>query len=214
MSRRNAALALGGAGVVGALVFLNRRAHASARPPVPFDFGRPVPLSTAAIVSSGWSAVRGDRLHRALDIPLRIGTPIRAIDRGIVVRVQSSDEGDAGRWVGVLHPSGVTSRYLHLERVVVRPGQRVERGDVLGASGDTGKSAAPHLHLDLRAPDYLIELLAAHLGTPRGGWGPSLGPYGRSIPGEPWIPVDGYRPAVRRAAALARIPLFRTGGAR
>ena len=214
MSRRNGAVVLGGAGVLGALVLLRRRAHASERAPIPFDFGRPVPLSTIAIVSSGWSALRGDRLHRALDIPLAVGTPILAIDRGVVVRVQPNDEGDAGRWIGVLHPSGVTSRYLHLDRVAVVPGQRVERGDLLGTSGDTGNSAAPHLHLDLRAPDYLLDLIEAHVGAPRGGWGPPLGPYGRSFAGEPWIPVDGYRTAVRRAAALARIPLFKKGGPR
>jgi murein DD-endopeptidase MepM/ murein hydrolase activator NlpD len=212
VSRRNAALLVGGAGAVGAMFVLNRRAQAAraeAAYPLPLSFGRPVPASTLAIVSSGWSSWRDERVHRALDIPIPVGTPVLAIDRGIVVRVERDDVGDAGRWVGVLHPSGVTSRYLHLSRVAVRPGQRIERGDALGASGDTGNSAAPHLHLDLRAPDYLIDMIEARLGKPPGGWGPNLEPYGRSIPGEPWIPVDGYRPKVTFAAVHAGIPLFR-----
>lgn len=212
MTRGNTIAVVGGATAIGAMLLFHRHAFAASRnsdDPFRIRFGRPVPLATLAIVSSGWGRWRGQRLHRALDLPLAVGTPVLAIDRGFVVRVQPEDRGDAGLWVGVLHPSGITSRYLHLSRIDVRPGQLVERGQVLGASGDTGNSAGPHLHLDLRAPRYVLDWIEDQIGRPRGGWGPDLEPYGYSIPGEPWIPVDGYQPRVRREAAAYRVPLLR-----
>lgn len=120
-------VALGAAGAF-ALFSLFRPRGASAAPatapagtasPAPssgFTFGRPVPSNVRAIATSGWSRPRGDRLHRALDIPLPTGTPILAIDDGVVVRVRHTDVNDAGKWVGVRHPSGVVSRYLHLSK--------------------------------------------------------------------------------------------------
>jgi murein DD-endopeptidase MepM/ murein hydrolase activator NlpD len=171
-------------------------------------FGRPVPTSVRALVSGGWARPRGERIHRALDIPVPVGTPIWAIDAGWVSRAQTEDESDAGIWVGVLHDSGVTSRYLHLSECKVEPGQRVARGDVLGLAGSTGRSTGPHLHLDLRVPDYLLPWIASQVGTPLGGWGPELKPHGFSIPGEPWIPVDDYRDIVKTEAAAAGIPLY------
>lgn len=176
-----------------------------------FDLGRPTPEDVRTIVSSGWSRPRGGRLHRAIDIPLPVGTPIRAIDRGVVIRVQRIDAGDAGRWIAIRHPSGLTSRYLHLSRTLVDLDDPVERGDVIGFSGDTGNSAGPHLHLDLRVPARELAAVERAIGRPRTGWGPPMTGYGHSIPGEPWLPVDGYRPIVEREARAAGIPLH--GGA-
>jgi hypothetical protein len=207
-------LVVAGAAGAFALVTLLGRRSASAAPtspvpvaPVTFDFGRPVGTDVRAVVSSGWARPRRDHVHRALDIPLSIGTPILAIDSGTVVRVESQDRGDAGRWVGVTHPSGVTSRYLHLSRTSVTKGQAVVRGETLGLSGKTGNSAGPHLHLDLRVAGSMLLEIERLIGVPRPGWGPALAPYGYSIPGEPFVPVDGYRPLVEREAAEAGIPL-------
>lgn len=172
-----------------------------------FDLGRPVDRSTRAIITSGWSRPRKHGPHRAIDIPLPIGTPILAVDGGTVVHVQPHDRGDAGRWVAVRHPTGLTSRYLHLDRVLVAHGQQVRRGDVIGLSGDTGNSAAPHLHLDLRVPATSLPAIVAAIGSPRPGWGAPMRPFGHSIPGEPFVLVDGYRDDVRRDALAAGIPL-------
>lgn len=197
-----------GAGAIGLLAWSQRSdAKPSPKERMLLDFGRPVPKSVRAIVSSGWSRPRGDRLHRALDIPVPVGTPICSLDAGVVVRAQTEDKSDAGIWVGVLHASGVTSRYLHLSRCSVKVGERVARGQVLGESGNTGNSEGPHLHLDLRVPEYLLPIIESQAGTPPGGWGPILEPWGRSIPGEPWVPVDGYRPQVKRDAIAAGIKL-------
>jgi len=175
------------------------------------DFGRPVPLGVRAVVGSGWAGIRGTgptrRLHRGLDIGLRIGTPILAIDQGVVTHVHSQNTGDAGIWTAVRHPSGITSRYIHLSRVLVAVGQLMQRGERIGLSGDTASPGLPHLHLDLRAPAAMLPAIEAAIGRPRSGWGPDMPPFGHSIPGEPLIPVDAYREIVRTEAAAMGIPL-------
>lgn len=174
--------------------------------PAVLRFGRPAPAGVSLVVSSGWSRPRdGGRTHHAIDIPLPVGTPLLSIDDGVVVRAETSAQGDAGKWVGIKHPSGITARYLHLSRVDVQVGQQVRRGDWIGLSGNSGNSAGPHLHLDLRAPRDLLALIESWVGRPAGGWGPEMKPYGFSIPGESWIPVDGYAQGVQDEAAAAGI---------
>lgn len=171
-------------------------------------FGRPAPENVRLVVSSGWARPRaGGRTHRAIDLPVPLGTPVLAIDDGVVVRAQATEQGAAGKWVAIKHPSGITSRSLHLSRVDVRVGQQVKRGERLGLAGNTGDSAGPHLHLDLRAPRELLALIESWVGRPAGGWGPELKPYGYSIPGETWIPVDDYAQVVKDEAAAAGIRL-------
>jgi murein DD-endopeptidase MepM/ murein hydrolase activator NlpD len=173
--------------------------------PLRLDFERPVPAGVRAVVGSGWASPRGTgptrRLHRGLDLGLSIGTPILAVDQGVVTFVQSQDIGDAGIWTAVRHPSGVTSRYIHLSRTLVKVGQFVQRGERIGLSGDTASRGVPHLHLDLRAPAAMLPAIEAVIGRPRSGWGPEMKPFGHSIPGEPLIPVDGYGDRVRVEAA-------------
>jgi murein DD-endopeptidase MepM/ murein hydrolase activator NlpD len=185
--------------------------RAPSSPAFRLDFGRPVPVDVRAVMGSGWASRRGAgstrRLHRAIDIGLPIGTPILAIDQGIVIHVHSKDIGDAGIWAAVRHPSGITSRYIHLSRTFVEVGQLVQRGERIALSGDTGSRGLPHLHLDLRAPAAMLPAIEATLGRPRSGWGPEMKPFGHSIPGEPWIPVDAYRESVRTEAAAMGIPL-------
>jgi murein DD-endopeptidase MepM/ murein hydrolase activator NlpD len=91
-----------------------------------------------------------------LDFGMPVGTPVHAAREGIVVLVEDShDVGCASEecarfanFVVVLHPDGTTGEYFHLERgsALVRVGQRVERGQQLARSGDTGFSTTPHLH--------------------------------------------------------------------
>jgi len=70
----------------------------------------------------------------------------------------------------------------------------------------------PHLHLDLRVDADQLARVARAAGKPRTGWGPAMAPWGHSIPGEPWVPVDGYRSIVEREARADGIPLH--GGLR
>jgi murein DD-endopeptidase MepM/ murein hydrolase activator NlpD len=88
----------------------------------------------------------------ALDIAMPEGTPIVAARSGMVVKIENhqSGRGDnpSGNFVRILHDDGTMGVYLHLMRnsVAVREGQRVNLGDKLARSGNTGNSTGPHLH--------------------------------------------------------------------
>lgn len=98
----------------------------------------------------GWRSdpFTGEReFHRGLDIVAPHGEPVRAAADGVVVQ--------AGRTVGygwmvhISHGYGLGTRYGHLSAVLVRPGQRVRKGDVIGRVGSTGRSSGPHLHYEV-----------------------------------------------------------------
>jgi murein DD-endopeptidase MepM/ murein hydrolase activator NlpD len=85
--------------------------------------------------------------HRGIDYSVRMGTPVVATADGVVTY--------AGRWskfglmVEVSHGYGFVTRYAHLSKILVRKGQRVRRGDVIGRAGNTGRSTASHLHYEV-----------------------------------------------------------------
>lgn len=178
-------------------------------------FGRPVPASVRAVGGSGWGRPRsGGVSHPGLDIWLPVGTPVLAMADGVAVRVQPTEDGDAGGIrVALRHPSGLVSRYMHLSRADVAVGQHVRAGQVIGLSGDTGVgSTGPHLHVDLKAPASLLPAIARAMGLATFPWGPELKPYGFAIPAEPWVPVDEYNARTRDDAAGRGIPLYRPRG--
>ncbi|HYE90866.1 MAG TPA: M23 family metallopeptidase [Terriglobales bacterium] len=85
--------------------------------------------------------------HAGVDLAARPGTPVSAPAPGTV----RSAGAAAGYGVAVVvdHGHGIESRYGHLQSVSVARGQRVERGQQLGLSGNTGRSTAPHLHYEV-----------------------------------------------------------------
>ncbi|HEY0510965.1 MAG TPA: M23 family metallopeptidase [Thermoanaerobaculia bacterium] len=105
------------------------------------------------IFTSGFG-VRADPLthgrgvHQGVDIAAAPGQPVRASADGVVI--QAGEVGGLGRAVFIAHGFGVTTRYGHMSRVEVRPGQRVKRGDVVGRVGNTGRSTGYHLHYEVR----------------------------------------------------------------
>jgi murein DD-endopeptidase MepM/ murein hydrolase activator NlpD len=87
--------------------------------------------------------------HLGLDISADKGQPVYATANGTV---QSAGyHADFGNLVVLTHEFGLTSRYAHLSKIAVRAGQVVDRGDVLGHVGSTGRSTAPHLHYEVWA---------------------------------------------------------------
>lgn len=178
-------------------------------------FGRPVPAGVRAVGMSGWGRPRpGGILHPGLDLPLPVGTPVLAMADGVAIRVQPTDDGDAGGIrIAIRHPSGLVSRYMHLSHAGVTVGQSVRKGQAIAQSGATGVgSTGPHLHVDLKAPASLLSAIASVTGIPRGGWQPELKPYGFGVPAEPWVPVDEYIKRTRDDAAANGIPLYRRRG--
>ncbi len=86
--------------------------------------------------------------HSGLDISTPPGTPVMCPAPGKVLLAGGG--GDYGRHVIVEHGNGVRSLYGHLSKVEVKAGQRVEKGQLLGLTGSTGRSTGPHLHYELR----------------------------------------------------------------
>ena len=90
----------------------------------------------------------GARFHAGIDLGAPIGSPVLAAFTGTVV---SSDwMGGYGNAVLLQHGAGLRSLYAHLSESLVRPGQVVMQGTVIGLSGSTGNSTGPHLHFEMR----------------------------------------------------------------
>ncbi|MFQ5701186.1 MAG: peptidoglycan DD-metalloendopeptidase family protein [Acidobacteriota bacterium] len=85
--------------------------------------------------------------HKGVDLVTRRGTAVLAPAEGIVVK--ASRYGGYGNVVYLSHGNGLTTRYAHLEKFAVKPGQKVKRGDVLGYVGSTGRSLGAHLHYEV-----------------------------------------------------------------
>ncbi len=89
-----------------------------------------------------------DAEHPGLDIAVPTDTWIRAAGAGVVVAV--GEDPVYGHFVRLDHGEGLTTLYGHASLTTVRAGQRVRRNEVIGLSGSSGRSTAPHLHFEVR----------------------------------------------------------------
>lgn len=88
--------------------------------------------------------------HAGMDFTAPTGTDIYATGNGVVRRVVNSRaRRDYGTFIEIDHGYGYRTLYAHLDKVLVRQGQEVKRGDVIGLVGNTGASTAPHLHYEV-----------------------------------------------------------------
>ena len=87
--------------------------------------------------------------HQGIDISTDKGNPVYATADGTVE--SAARAGEYGNLVGLTHAFGLSTRYGHLSRFTVIPGQRVTRGDVIGYVGSTGRSTGAHLHYEILA---------------------------------------------------------------
>ena len=101
--------------------------------------------------------------HKGLDIVAMLDTPVMAPADGIVTR--ATREPDYGQVVYLSHGGGITTRYAHLRGFNVRVGQEIQRGDVIGFVGNTGRSLGYHLHYEvllhgtkMNPMDYILDL--------------------------------------------------------
>ena len=91
---------------------------------------------------------RWGRLHAGTDFAGPIGTPIHATADGVITHAGWSS--GYGRLIKIRHDFGIETRYAHLNAMDVRVGQRVSRGERIGAMGNSGRSTGPHLHYEVR----------------------------------------------------------------
>ena len=93
--------------------------------------------------------------HNGLDIAAATGTPIRATAGGTVI-----DAGDfffSGNMIFIDHGQGIISLYAHMDRIVIKPGDTVKQGQLIGTVGSTGRATGPHLHFAIFANKALID---------------------------------------------------------
>ena len=88
------------------------------------------------------------KFHYGMDFTAPRGTPVYASGDGKVVRADNRSSG-YGNHIRIDHGFGYVSLYGHLWKYNVRPGQKVQRGDLIGFVGSTGRSEAPHLHYEI-----------------------------------------------------------------
>lgn len=84
--------------------------------------------------------------HMGVDIARPTGTPVAAPADGVVVLAAASPFTLEGNLLMIDHGMGLVSAFLHLSRIDVKPGDRVVRGQPVGAIGMTGRATGPHLH--------------------------------------------------------------------
>lgn len=95
--------------------------------------------------------------HRAIDIANKGGGPILASDAGKVIVAGWPDNYGYGNRVMIDHGNGYITLYAHLSRIRVEAGQSVNRGDVIGDMGSTGRSTGTHLHYEIRKSGVGLE---------------------------------------------------------
>ena len=118
------------------------------------------PLRVRLFVTSGYGyrchpISRRRRFHHGIDLRAREGTRVYAAQAGKVIFVGWL--GGYGKLVIIKHDEQYTTRYGHLSKIMVRSGQKVKRGTVIGLSGNTGYSTGPHLHFEVRCKGKSID---------------------------------------------------------
>lgn len=105
------------------------------------------------------------RMHKGIDIPGPVGTPIYATADGIVSRSQRVS--GYGNLVEIAHGNDMSTRYGHMSKLLVGPNERVRRGQLIGLMGSTGRSTGSHLHYEVRIAGEAVNPLPFVTGSER-----------------------------------------------
>ncbi|MEO7248459.1 MAG: M23 family metallopeptidase [Novosphingobium sp.] len=103
------------------------------------------------------------RMHAGVDIGASWGSPIHASADGVVSF--AGRHGGHGNYVRLEHGAGLGTGYGHMSTIVVRSGERVREGQVIGYVGSTGLSTGPHLHYEMYDHGRTINPLGAHMAA-------------------------------------------------
>jgi murein DD-endopeptidase MepM/ murein hydrolase activator NlpD len=115
---------------------------------------QPVPKKQTVVLASGYGIrihpiYKVRKMHFGIDFAAPIGTPIYATADGTIEDVQTNLVAGYGNKIDIDHGFGYRTRYAHMHMFVVREGQKVKRGDLIGYVGNTGISTAPHVHYEV-----------------------------------------------------------------
>ncbi len=101
----------------------------------------------------------------AIDFAMPDGTPVHAARSGVVIRIKTDSQkggkdpsfAEDGNYISILHNDGTIAHYVHLRTggSVVRLGERIQKGRLIGYSGNTGFSTEPHLHFEVQKPEKM-----------------------------------------------------------
>lgn len=109
--------------------------------------------------------------HAGIDIRARRGEKVFATAAGVVAKAYHN--GNYGNFVTINHGNGYTTNFAHLDRFLVKEGERVERGQVIGLVGNSGRTTGTHLHYEVCLknkpinPAKLMKVAGLSLSTPR-----------------------------------------------
>jgi murein DD-endopeptidase MepM/ murein hydrolase activator NlpD len=99
-----------------------------------------------AVFTSGFG-YRWGRMHQGDDFAAPVGTPLVAMSAGVVV--SAGMDGAYGNKIEIRYTDGTVSVYAHMDSITASVGQRVSSGELIGRTGNTGRSTGPHLHLEI-----------------------------------------------------------------
>lgn len=131
--------------------------------------GLPIEGMTKANITSSFGGRSspggiGSTNHKGTDFGFPAGTPIYACESGTVVH--AGLRGGYGKCVIIDHGNGLQTLYAHQSKLNVAAGQRVIRGQCIGAVGSTGNSTGPHLHLEVRVNGVSVDPMGGYLDMP------------------------------------------------
>ena len=104
------------------------------------------------------------KMHEGMDFSAKTGTPIYATGDGIIARADNNASG-YGNHIVIRHGFGYETLYAHLSKYNARTGQHVNRGDIIGYVGSTGRSEAPHLHYEVHKDGKVVNPLNFYYGN-------------------------------------------------
>lgn len=129
----------------------------------------PIKVSDPGQIASGFGyrvhpVFKTERFHAGIDFTSPIGTPIYATGNGVVERADAESSG-YGLCVRINHGFGYLTLYAHMSKILVTPGQKVRRGQVIGLLGNSGLSTGPHCHYEVHRNGEPVNPIAYFLAN-------------------------------------------------
>jgi len=144
--------------------------------PVSIESAPPTPVAPASVNSTfGWrrDPITGhQKFHNGVDIAAAYGSHVQAAGAGRVVF--AGVQGSYGQTILIDHGGGRQTRYAHLSEPLVQAGDHVQAGQVVGRTGNSGRSTGPHLHFEVLVNGTPVDPQTPVNGDGGATWRPSL----------------------------------------